>query len=78
MALFREQAQWDHTSQLLAVLINAHQDPRRRPVHPLDLHPLRDRRAATGVPLTVEGLRAVFGGRLKRQVVPRNEVVMVR
>ncbi|MCR4414627.1 MAG: hypothetical protein NUV77_19595 [Thermoguttaceae bacterium] len=40
MAHARQQDQWNHTAQLLAMIYNAHRDPKARLVRPVEFHPL--------------------------------------
>lgn len=50
---------WNHTSHLLAVLINAHRDPKKgRPVTPEQLNPYAgDQRRGKGIPLNRDNIR---------------------
>ncbi|MGD9856510.1 MAG: hypothetical protein AB7U20_16305 [Planctomycetaceae bacterium] len=42
MAESRQSDAWNHTASVLALLANAHRDPKKtRPLKPADFHPLR-------------------------------------
>ncbi|MEW4530204.1 hypothetical protein [Maioricimonas sp. JC845] len=61
MAHLRQRSAWNHTAALLALIANAHRDPKKtRPFRPTDFHPLPEprQRPRTIVPLTV--LKDVF------------------
>ena len=62
MAEGRERSEWARASALLALIANAHRDPRKsRPFKPGDFDPFaRPRTAAAG---DMAALRAVFTGR---------------
>jgi hypothetical protein len=48
-----DEAQWNHTSALMAVIANVHRDKKQRPMpyHPNEFHPYRLRKVKSGVPL---------------------------
>lgn len=51
MAEARSSAHWDHTSQLIALLVNIHRDPKRsQAVTPDQCHPIKQRAASTATP----------------------------
>ena len=55
MADGRQREAWNHTSQLLAMLFNAHRDPQKTsPAKPADFHPLLERASPTSQPLPAD------------------------
>jgi len=63
MAEARVDAEWNHTSAILAMLANVNRDPKHSSYHPEDFHPLRRRRnRSAGIPVTRDniGLLKVF------------------
>ena len=64
MAEGRVDAEWNHTSAILAMLANVNRDPKKHgPYRPEDFHPPRRRDRSEGVPITRENvslLKKVF------------------
>ena len=58
MAEARVDAEWNHTSAVLAMLANVNRDPKKRgPYHPEEFHPLKRRRSSsTGIPITRDNI----------------------
>jgi hypothetical protein len=54
MAEARVDAEWNHTSAVLAMLANVNRDPKKHgPYHPEDFHPSKRRQhSSTGIPIT--------------------------
>jgi len=67
MAEARVDAEWNHTSAILAMLANVNRDPKKRGAyHPEEFHPLKRRRSSsTGIPITRDNI-----GMLKTVFVP--------
>ena len=40
MTQWRQREQWNHTSAVLAMLVNVNRDPKKRPIRPDSLHPM--------------------------------------
>ena len=61
MAEGRTREAWNHTSALLALMANAHRDPKKSsPFKPADFHPLAKRTSAPAVKVGVQMLKRVF------------------
>ena len=64
MAEARVDAEWNHTSAVLAMLANVNRDPKKHgPYRPEEFHPLKRRDRSHGVPITRENvslLKKVF------------------
>ncbi|GIX04628.1 MAG: hypothetical protein KatS3mg114_0497 [Planctomycetaceae bacterium] len=62
MADARQSDLWNHTAAVLALLANAHRDPRKtRPVRPADFHPRRRTASSQPAPKTdISILKTVF------------------
>lgn len=64
MAEGRMDAEWNHTSAILAMLANVNRDPKKHgPYRPEDFHPLKRRTHAQGIRITRENiglLKSVF------------------
>ena len=83
MADTRMDQDWNHTSEVLALIANANRDPkkRREPFTSDDFHPLREKKSkrGRGIPITgknIHLLRALVPKRAKpknpdKQFVPR-------
>jgi len=58
MAEARVDAEWNHTSAVLAMLANVNRDPKKQSLyHPEDFHPLkRCRSSSTGIPITRDNI----------------------
>jgi len=66
----RLDADWNHTSAVLAMLANAHRDPKKhRAFTPDDFHPLRNRRrGGNGIPLTTKNIRLLKKAYIERKL----------
>jgi hypothetical protein len=63
MAESRQQESWNHTSALLAMLVNVNRDPKKgRAAKPADFHPMVLARRDKAVPLkgSIKMLKSVF------------------
>lgn len=61
MAEARSKQEWNHTSAVLAMLANAHRDPRKsRLLVPEDFHPHRKRLESPPVKVGIAVLKQVF------------------
>ena len=63
MADTKQNEDWNHTAAILAILANAHRDPKKtRPAKPADFHPYTKRTAPIEPPPKVDitVLKAVF------------------
>ena len=63
-------ADWNHTSAVLAMLANVNRDPKKHgPYRPEDFHPLKRRERRPGIRITKSsiGMLKVFCGRKESQ-----------
>lgn len=62
MAEGRQRESWNHTAQILAMLYNAHRDPKSRAMKPAEFHPLarHTRQAPVGKTKDLSILKRVF------------------
>jgi hypothetical protein len=60
MAEGRQRNQWNHTAQLLAMIYNAHRDPRSRLMKPAEFHPFGGRKTATPKTKDLSILKQLF------------------
>jgi len=68
MAEGRVDAEWNHTSAILAMLANVNRDPKKRgPYRPEDFHPLKRRGSSQGIRITRQNIgllkKVFFEGR---------------
>jgi hypothetical protein len=57
----RSRALWNHTASVLALLANAHRDPKKtRPFTPSDFHPHHRRKPAPAAKVGITALKSVF------------------
>jgi hypothetical protein len=73
MAEARQSDLWNHTAALLALLANAHRDPKKtRPLKPIDFHPYRSSKPTTAAPKApISILKQVFVDGVRQR--PNNE-----
>lgn len=57
MARARIDAEWNHTSAILAMLANVNRDPKRHgPFSPSHFHPMRSKEDPQGIPITRDNI----------------------
>ena len=74
MADAKQTEEWNHTSAILAMLANAHRDPKKtRPFKPADFHPgtNRSRRSRRVVNADISILKSVF---VDRAPIPTGDI----
>lgn len=60
MAEGRQRERWNHTAQLLAMIYNAHRDPKARLMKPAEFHPMAGRKEAIPKTNDLSILKRVF------------------
>ncbi|MCL4193203.1 MAG: hypothetical protein KJZ87_15815 [Thermoguttaceae bacterium] len=60
MAEGRQRSEWNHTAQVLAMIYNAHRNPKARLMKPAEFHPFGSRKTAAPKIKDLSILKTVF------------------